>query len=182
MRGITQALYDPTLLGLLPTIVEQLSSGATTVLDGLGASLLGGAADAPEGLAASVNCAERAMDAAGAALAELRLQRPISGPGLPSSICPIWRVPAVGQEFRTVERSTVPTLVLAGEFDPATPATGSRDVSIKLGATSTFIEFAGLSHGVVGTGPCADAILTAFIIDPAATIDASCAALLPEPM
>jgi len=181
IRGVAQALYDASFIPLLPGFVEQLRNGDTAVLDAVGAGLLGTAADPPEGLAASVTCAERGSKADSGELDRLAKEHRLSAPLLAPSICDRWDVPAVDGSFRTVSRTKVPTLVLAGQFDPATPPAGSRDVSAKLGPGSAFVEFPAQGHGVLGSGDCASSVIQRFFDNPTGSQDTSCAQTLPPP-
>lgn len=181
VRGIVQALYDTSLIPLLPGFIEQLRNGDTAVLDAVGAGLLGTAADAPEGLAASVTCAERGSTTDSDELDRLAKEHPLAAPLLAPSICKGLDVAEVDRSFRTVRSAKVPTLVLAGQFDPATPPAGSRDVSAKLGPASVFAEFPGVGHGVLGSGSCASGIVQRFFDSPAGSQDTSCAQTLPAP-
>ncbi len=70
--------------------------------------------------------------------------------------------------------SDIPTLVLAGDADPITPAAGSRSI---LGGLSraTYVEFPFTGHGGArSNGECGRDILTAFIANPEAVPDSSC--------
>lgn len=182
LRGIVQALYDPALIPLLPGFIEQLRGGSTSVLDAVGAGLLGTAADPPEGLVASVNCAERGSKTEPGALEAAARDHPLSGSLLTPSVCGAWDVPPVDRSFRLVGRANIPTLVLAGHFDPVTPPTNAREVSSKLGPRSTFVEFPGLGHGVLHGGACADGLITRFLATPTDTVDQSCVRALPAPV
>ncbi len=74
--------------------------------------------------------------------------------------------------------SYIPTLVLAGEFDPVTPPEWGRDTTRTL-PNSTFLEFPGLTHGVIDGGDCPQSIMQAFLDAPGAPVDTSCIAQMP---
>lgn len=73
--------------------------------------------------------------------------------------------------------SDIPTLVLAGEYDPVTPPNWGRLTAETLG-NSKFLEFPGFGHGILGFGSdggaCSRAIASVFLDDPDAEIDTSC--------
>lgn len=72
-------------------------------------------------------------------------------------------------------RSDIPTLVLAGEYDPITPPAWGQLVATNL-SQAIYLEFPGLGHAVSTTDDCPQGITLAFFADPAATPDASCIA------
>jgi pimeloyl-ACP methyl ester carboxylesterase len=76
--------------------------------------------------------------------------------------------------------STIPTLILAGELDPASPPIHGRLVAQSL-LHSFFFEFPGIGHLAVYSTPCAKAMATAFLNDPLAAPDASCIKDMTEP-
>ena len=78
------------------------------------------------------------------------------------SICDIWDVPASNPIENEPVVSDIPTLVLAGEFDPITPPSSSRAVASNL-TNATFVEFPGLGHGVYPVGDCPPSIIAEFL-------------------
>lgn len=77
-------------------------------------------------------------------------------------------------ENRAIE-SDIPTLILTGAFDPITP-THYGEIALETLPNGTLVEFANAGHDPLSTaGPCAVDIATAFLVDPADEVDASCA-------
>ncbi len=70
--------------------------------------------------------------------------------------------------------SDVPTLVLAGQFDPVTPPSWGQLAAETL-TRSQFVLFAGESHSVSG-GDCGTDLIVTFLADPALPLDTGCAA------
>jgi pimeloyl-ACP methyl ester carboxylesterase len=70
--------------------------------------------------------------------------------------------------------TTVPTLVLAGQFDPVAGLALSRQVADEIGAHALWVEFPRLGHNVRFFSPCATGIVSRFIEHPEATPDTSC--------
>jgi pimeloyl-ACP methyl ester carboxylesterase len=68
----------------------------------------------------------------------------------------------------------VPTLVLAGQFDPVAGLALSRQVADEIGAHALWVEFPRLGHNVRFFSPCATGIVSRFIERPEATPDTSC--------
>ena len=76
-----------------------------------------------------------------------------------------------------VPRGTkVPTLVLAGQFDPNARPSDSRRVSDMIGGDTRWVEFMGMGHSVRAYSACASGIVAAFIDRPDQPPDVSCAA------
>lgn len=76
--------------------------------------------------------------------------------------------------------STIPTLVLAGELDPASPPVHGRLVAQNL-PHSFFYEFPGIGHLAVYSTPCAESVADAFLNDPDTTPNSSCIREMTEP-
>ena len=76
--------------------------------------------------------------------------------------CALWNVePSPPVENEPV-RSDIPTLILAGEFDPVTPPSSGMAVAANL-SNATFVEFPAAGHGIVLEGDCAKSIINAFL-------------------
>jgi len=89
-----------------------------------------------------------------------------------SEDCQTWGVPASPPVENAPVVSDLPTLVLAGQFDPITPPSNGRRAAETLWR-STFIEFPGVGHGAL-VSECARSIMAAFFDDPEAPVDQSC--------
>jgi len=74
--------------------------------------------------------------------------------------------------------SDIPTLVLAGEFDPITPPSNAQEAAATL-SNSYFYEFPGLTHGVTPSNACTQGITVDFIDDPTTVPDTGCIESLP---
>jgi pimeloyl-ACP methyl ester carboxylesterase len=88
--------------------------------------------------------------------------------------CSVWRVPPAGPDENQPAMSDIPTLVLAGRFDPITPPTYGRAAADSL-SRATYVEFPWASHGVLDEG-CAMDIVAAFLDNPEAAPDSACIA------
>lgn len=75
--------------------------------------------------------------------------------------------------------SPIPTLVLAGDFDPITPPEWGRLVADTLGS-ATYLPIAGIGHAVIGEGECAATLIASFIDDPEAFDPEVCTIEPPE--
>lgn len=89
--------------------------------------------------------------------------------------CPLWfDTPAPASSNERVY-SDVPTLVVAGEFDPITPPEWAKVARETLN-TSYYFSFPGEGHGVIDGHPCVTAVFAQFYANPYAEPDASCRA------
>jgi pimeloyl-ACP methyl ester carboxylesterase len=181
---ILEALYSEFLIADLPSMLVALSEGDYSPLEYLasyseifnyGSSL---------GMHLSVQCAEEApfnqTDTIRAVLPEFSRLDASSRDDIASirATCGVWDVARAGAQENEAVASDVPTLVLAGEFDPITPPSYAREAARSLSRSFVF-EFRGATHGVLDQG-CPMEIVAAFIDDPESPPDASCIAEMPR--
>ena len=76
--------------------------------------------------------------------------------------------------------SVIPTLILAGEYDPATPPAYGMLAARTL-SKSYFFLFSGTGHGVVGRNSCATSMFLAFLELPTEKLDTTCMSGVGEP-
>jgi pimeloyl-ACP methyl ester carboxylesterase len=91
-----------------------------------------------------------------------------------------WLGNAVSQPTREPVVSDIPTLVLAGEYDQATPPAWGKLAAESL-RNSFFCEFPGLTHNAVGGDACVLDIVLKFLDDPTAKPDDGCIAASGRP-
>lgn len=177
MAGLFQAMYDPVLLTLIPSIVGALASGDTSIVEPLVRQSVALQDSIAWGMSISVNCADHAgLDPAADASA-------IADPGrfalvLAEPMCSEWPVEPTSSTFDEPVTSEIPTLVIAGRFDPITPPHRSEQAASNL-PNSTFAVWPNRGHGVTGD-PCANSLMSAFVDDPSAVIDLSCVESIPS--
>ncbi|TKB48130.1 alpha/beta fold hydrolase [Ferrimonas sediminicola] len=121
--ALRMALYSPSSRALIPYTIDQawrdnfqplLGMQMTSESDGFGIAL---------GMHLSVICAED-QPRLSAAEAKRLSQASLTGKtmvNLFSTACQLWRMPAVDEAFGAALTSDIPTLLLSGEKDPATP-------------------------------------------------------------
>jgi hypothetical protein len=180
--------YPPAATAYLPLLIDQVDKGLTDLLypwleadkelSFVDQSLFNW------GLFFSVNCQDDAssvtheqMQIQTAAYPELegyvRQRRELE-------ICDIWDLPATPTLAYEPVQSDIPTLVLAGSYDPITPPEWSKTVADNL-SHSFYYEFPSSGHSLDRYNPCADRIKSAFINDPLTEPDASCMVDVPNP-
>jgi pimeloyl-ACP methyl ester carboxylesterase len=99
--------------------------------------------------------------------------------------CKAWQVGRAEPAQHRPVTSTIPTLVLAGEWDGAVSPVHDQEIASTL-SRSFFVEFQGIGHWtliwllVTGTD-CPSRIAAEFITSPTTGPNSGCAAALPEP-
>ena len=185
VAGIWNAMYDTTLIPLIPFFIGQMKAGNRAVLDPVASEGLAFVTGAAEGQTASVDCADLQVYVDEAQLRDTGLTDPLFGTLASAQpiplVCDEWDVPSVEEGFHEIPESDVPVLVFGNEYDPITPPEGSEHVADALGAKATYVEFPGLGHGATTAAPCPLAIFQAFVADPTAGVDTACVATMPPP-
>jgi len=99
-------------------------------------------------------------------------------PGIASAgifdVCQAWGLTTASAHENDPVTSSVPTLLIAGEFDPVTPPAWLTLASRTLTRAQTVV-LTGQSHAVGLTSRCGVAMAQAFIHDPTAKLDTACA-------
>lgn len=165
--GVFVALYDSLVIPTLPGLIEQLAAGDESILAAVGPQVASGLVGTGVGATMSALCAEPGVDA--------------GGPGSPddgradtvvlasfATYCDEWPVEQREEALTVSDLASLeqvpPTLVVAGQLDPVTPAAGSRQVAEVLGAHLLVVPRAG--HSPMLDQRCALDTLERFISDP----------------
>jgi pimeloyl-ACP methyl ester carboxylesterase len=94
--------------------------------------------------------------------------------------CQLWpQIPVPAVQKQPVV-SSIPTLLLSGEYDPITPPDNGIMAARTL-SNGYFLQFPATGHGVLGTNKCADMIVTAFLDNPNQHPNAQCITTMQEP-
>lgn len=170
------ALYAPETMAAVPGMLARLERGDEAAAVRLGQeivdiSIIDSHYNA-EGTYQAVQCAERLPLASGVPPGVGAYEATIAGPGL-AELCAGWEMPPSAPDSPVV--SDLPVLLLAGRFDPITPPRLARQAAAGL-SNSTVVVRDGASHGIWPGDPCAAVVVDAFLADPAADLDTSCAA------
>lgn len=97
------------------------------------------------------------------------------------TICEIWGAKEADPIENEPVASDIPTLVLAGEYDPVTPPSWGEMAAEGL-SNSFYYQFPGVGHGAsVSGGECPLSIALAFLDDPTTEPDGSCIADMSGP-
>ncbi|MCL6511830.1 MAG: alpha/beta hydrolase [Anaerolineae bacterium] len=179
---VFQSLYVTELLPLLPYVMARAAQGDYAPAGNLG-GLFTFDRSVASGMYFSVMCAEdrdvseSAVDGGlrpEVARRNARSQRDFA------ELCRLWGVETLPDEVNEPVRSSVPTLLLSGRFDPITPPANGERVATSLERAWHYV-FPNVGHGVFRSQHCADQIVTAFIITPTAEPEAGCLAKLGLP-
>ncbi|MCL1059373.1 alpha/beta hydrolase [Shewanella gelidimarina] len=145
--ALRMALYSPSVRALIPHTIHQASQGNFQPITGLYAMSMDGAGIAM-GMHASVVCAEdwqRLTPQLRASANQHYFGREMLKTFEQS--CAVWNMPAVDSSFSQAIASDIPTLILSGELDPATPPSWGEMAMEKLTNAKHFVApYA--THGV----------------------------------
>ncbi|HSJ52101.1 MAG TPA: alpha/beta fold hydrolase, partial [Anaerolineae bacterium] len=151
------AFYDSSLIPFLPMVIDEMWQGNKSPLVPLTDFTLTTYLSGSDGMNISVMCHEEVPFNAPS---EIAAARESVAPELRSmatltstlEICGLWGAGQAGEVEDQPVSSDVPTLILAGQFDPITPPAFGREAARSL-PNSFYFEFPGLGHGVT-LEPC----------------------------
>lgn len=95
-------------------------------------------------------------------------------------ICGFWGAGKATSTFKEPIHSTIPTLLLSGDYDMLTPPAYSEEVASTL-PNSRVLSFRGIGHDVWDTNICAHAIVTSFIDNPIGPLEDKCLSYMQQP-
>jgi pimeloyl-ACP methyl ester carboxylesterase len=177
-----QSYYQTSFIPAMPQLIYDASAGELSLLALIYLSLLDRADEVSNGMNLSVQCTEEVPysdpDAAASeadsfpVLKDVLNRQVIVGQGI-FAACDLWNVTSAPEIENEPVVSDIPTLVLAGQFDPITPPDWGRQVAESL-SNGYFFEFPGMGHGVTIADSCPTDMTVAFLDDPGTTPDAAC--------
>ena len=171
-------LYNPAVTASMPRMIYQIQRGEYSILrerlrlyfDTSGAL----------GMGTSVQCAEEVpFNSLGDVYAAAQGVQPEIAAFFPKSVqylftvCQDWTGIAPNPRENQPVTSDIPSLILAGEFDPITPPVWGQMTASHL-SHAYFYEFRGNGHWVTRSSRCALSIALEFWDNPAATPNAAC--------
>jgi pimeloyl-ACP methyl ester carboxylesterase len=184
-----QSLYATEIIPDLPKLIYDVNEGETTNLSALLSSFLLNTEFVSIGMQFSVQCYEEnsftnpdEVMAAVEAYPELVgiFQYSINVGVLALSICDVWEAGTAEALENVPVTSDIPTLILAGGYDPITPPAWGRLVQESL-SNAYYYEFPGTGHGASLSGDCALAVIESFLASPSDEPDSSCLADVGNP-
>jgi pimeloyl-ACP methyl ester carboxylesterase len=184
---VFQGLYSDQRIQLLPQLIEELETGEMSTLTLLTSNTLANSQFFSLGMHLSVQCNEEVtfttqadIDAGLAGFDKIAASFEGSSNlgDFMLAACDIWQAGSAGAIENEPVMSDIPTLVLAGEYDPITPpAWGAAAAEHIDGAT--FVEFPGLGHGASIADDCPLSIVFEFYNDPGVEPGTDCVAGMP---
>jgi pimeloyl-ACP methyl ester carboxylesterase len=182
---LRNALYETSLIPQLPAVLFHIRQHDYTQLASISGKLIDSTSST--GLFFSVMCGkdmayttqhalETSVQGLPPPIQPALLNRGLSG----FSVCQFWRMKPVPVVQKEPVRSTIPTLILQGEYDPVTPPANGMRASQTL-SKNYFFLFPGVGHGVSSPYSCPHDITLAFWENPTEKPDASCISSMPEP-
>ncbi len=178
--------YDSTAIPRLPEMIYTTYNGNTALLQEMEQRRLSrmGLTNFSHGTYFSVECSEEISFSTPEALTSALNAYPHLRPffeGIPENtqaifdFCDAWGVHEPDPIENQPVVSDIPTLILAGEYDPITPPTWGQRAAETL-STSYFYEFPETGHAVITRGECPQRIIRSFLDNPMTAPDASCIA------
>lgn len=182
-----QSLYAAELIPSLPQLIYEVAEGNTTNLGALLSSFLLNVDFVSVGMQYAVQCSEEAAfsapgDGAAAAAAYPELAEVfVLNAEIDEQVCAFWGAGTADARENELVISEIPTLILAGEFDPITPPAWADQVAAGL-SNATVFEYPAMGHGVSLSDACPREMVLAFWVDPLAAPNAACIADMGGPV
>jgi len=187
VAGLWNALYDTSLIGLLPSLIAPLRErgpAAQAIVEQLAVQGIDQLAGAAEAQTIAVDCADRQRIDTLSGVPDVLDEHPELASLLSLAptrqACERYNVESAPASFNEPVTSDIPTLVFGDEYDPVTPPDDSEATADALG-NATFFLFPGLGHGATLAHECPESIFRAFVADPTVPPDGSCIASMPAP-
>ncbi|MBB6519753.1 alpha/beta hydrolase [Pseudoteredinibacter isoporae] len=174
LNGVLRlALYSQQARSLLPYAIDRLKLGDSGPILGLFGMTLSGF-ELAMGMHAAIVCAEdwpRLTDEDRA-----QMKGSLIGEDMLAALdiaCPVWNVAPNLSDFEKPLVSDIPSLLLSGKYDPATPPAWASTMESQLG-NSLHVVFPNATHSVAGH-TCANELIAEFIAEPNPDeVDLSC--------
>jgi pimeloyl-ACP methyl ester carboxylesterase len=182
VADLRPVLYIPGLVVQFPDLVHRAYRGDWSIFADAVTAVRGAIDKAVDrGMSLSVICAEAVPG-----ITEAMIRRETGGTYLGDfqvrvyqKACHEWARGSIPSDFFDPIHSAVPTLLISGALDPATPPEASAQAARDLRNSRVVV----VKNGTHGTGsPCIDRLISEFVSQGSATgLDASCADQIPLP-
>jgi pimeloyl-ACP methyl ester carboxylesterase len=192
--AVSNAFNDTTYIPLLPRIIYEVADGNYEALAEIGFEMEYGRFPTyrdddysdSEGMYNSVMCFdeyasgdyERVEEAVVGQIPEELEAGLLQNAYDMTTVCAYWNTQR--RTDNTAVSSAIPTLILAGQYDVATPASWAHLAADTLSNAAVY-EFPGSGHSLLSGVECAIDITAEFLDDPDAEPDAGCIAAMPWP-
>ena len=184
---VFNAQYAAPLIPLLPKLIWKVSKGKHGLLKQIAADFLFPRPGESAGMFLSVVCSEDApfVNADQLTAARNLLPAPLRTSTSGSLLhdpdpCQAWNVPAAPAAQKQPLSSTIPTLILDGEYDPITPPSNGELAQATLPNSYRFV-FPAMGHAVLFSDSCPEAMVSGFFNHPQQKPDDFCISGMAEP-
>lgn len=189
--GVASSLYLCLFLTpcipAAPQVIYETWAGNYTLVSKLFVSGGGIAGHVSWGMHLSVECAEDAayttprQIAASAQDLPRAIRASVVAPLVQQvAWCKPWNVTKVDASRKAPVASSIPTLLLEGQFDPVTPPSNGA-MTVRTLSHGYLTVFPGIGHGVRFSNPCTDSIVWSFLDNPTVKPDARCILSMKDP-
>lgn len=184
-----QSLYSAEIIPSLPQMIFDTRDGDYTLISSLTTNFLANTEFFSVGMQFSVQCNEEVSFSDPEAVAEAVAAHPeiqeYYETGTDASddmflVCAMWDAGTADPIENEAITSDLPTLIMAGEYDPITPPAWGQLVGEGL-SNHFYFEFPGLGHGASISGDCPLSVAMAFLNDPSTEPNGSCIAEMSPP-
>lgn len=178
LRTLNAALTDASLIPFVPLVAASIRAGDFTLISQATSLLTFGGRGQSTGMFYSVNCADEVSRTSAAQVSAARrtVRREIVealSEDARLRICAGWGAAQTPRSAEAPVVTDVPTLIIAGEYDPLTPPSYAEITSRTL-RNSRWFEFRGIGHAVERSSSCAHAMMIDFLAAPQLAPDARC--------
>jgi pimeloyl-ACP methyl ester carboxylesterase len=186
INGLRNALYETALIPKLPKLIYQVANHDYAQVAAVSEAANAALGSDSVGMFYSVQCSEstltpQAMPAAVQMVEPETRHYFLTALQADYANCQLWNVqPVPAPQWQPVS-SAIPTLILAGEYDPTTPPAYGLLAARTL-SKNYFFLFPGTGHGVVGRNSCATSMFLAFLELPTEKPDTTCISGVGEPL
>ena len=176
-----QLLYETDIIPSLPSLIYDAHEGNYDMIALIYGSLIAQQEVMSIGMQFSVQCNEElafgSLAEFEAAVAEYPELTELFGGSvvgkLTFEVCDAWNSGQADAVENEAVISDVPTLVMAGEYDPITPPAWAQHAAETL-ENGYFFEYPGVGHGASVVEGCPTDMMIAFLNDPSSTPDDAC--------
>lgn len=177
VKTVFDALYAKAFIPLLPDLIYDAGENEFGTFESIFGVVVGQIDFLSSGMYYSFQCADEASFTTRERVASSERAYPRLKPyfeqGTMFEVCDFWGSDAAGGLKASPLAADIPTLVLAGRFDPITPPEWGRRVDSAL-AQSYYFEFPDAGHAVMDSSDCSFEISLAFLHAPSQQPDGSC--------
>lgn len=175
-----EMMYDNNRILYLPKMIRQIENGVSSILIDYLTNDPFDPVYFSEGMHYSVQCYEEmpfslsAEEQTNAGQLPPQLNNVVDRAAVDDlALCELWQVETAEPLENEPVVSDVPTLILAGDYDPITPPSNAMETAEYL-SNDFYFEFEGISHGVVGSTDCGMDLVVAFLDQPDTVPDDTC--------